>query len=455
MNKLMKFCGKCEEGFADRFSFCPNCGGELQVFEMSPVSAPKAEAPEIAAPEAPAILAAESAGDVLDIPEFEKPEFETVESAASGINAAPDQNARVYSLADETPAETPAQPAAVKTPAASAAATAASTIASPKGGWREVKSLVPADDGFYHLTMVPNKTFLNDPRLRATGIFGLVLVTTICLGAIVYDLFQQNVFVANPDSDDLALAIYPLSDEVPEMEKIEEEEKGKASGGGGGGGGRKDPTPASEGRLAPQFKTPPLLTPSQEDIRVSDPALKVWRSTQGPKEVIPDNNGKPLGLGANKIPGFDGGGDGTGQGGGTGGGQGPSRGGGAGLGTDGGMGGPGSGGYGPGGPGGGGRPDDDAPEMPKGPTVGVKLLSQPKPPYTEEARKNQINGTVVLKVTFNANGTIGSITPVRSLGYGLTEQAIAAARNIRFEPAKRGGVPYTIAKPIQYTFTLY
>ena len=37
---------------------------------------------------------------------------------------------------------------------------------------------------------------------------------------------------------------------------------------------------------------------------------------------------------------------------------------------------------------------------------------------------------------------------------GLTEQAIAAARNIRFEPAKKNGVAYTVTQQIQYTFTL-
>jgi len=445
MNKLLKFCDKCDEAFAERFSFCPNCGGELQGYELNPVES----ASETVA--TPVILtdAAAKDSEVLEIPEFE-----TVQSTGNG---AAEENARVYSLeseaAEEPAVEAPGKAAEMPPVPVSAPKHEVSPAYAAKDGWREVKSksLVPADDGLYHITMVENKTVLNDPRLRATGIFALIAVLTVCIGSVVYDIFTQYVNVSSPDTYDLVSAVY-INDEAVEIEDIKLP-KDKDQGGGGGGGGRNDPEPASEGRLAPQFKTPPLLTPSKEDISVTDPTLKVYRSTQGNQDYIPENNGKPLGVGIGKIP-SDGMGGGLGQGGGDGTGQGPGRGPGAGPGEGGGIGSGCCGGIGDGrGPGGGDR--DDPPEMPRGPTIGVKMISQPKPPYTEEARKNAINGTVVLRVTFNANGTIGSITPIRSLGYGLTEQAIAAARRISFEPAKKGGVPYTIAKPVQYTFTLY
>jgi len=41
------------------------------------------------------------------------------------------------------------------------------------------------------------------------------------------------------------------------------------------------------------------------------------------------------------------------------------------------------------------------------------------------------------------------------LGNGLTEQAIAAARGIKFEPAKKAGVAVTVNKSVEYTFTIY
>ena len=93
--------------------------------------------------------------------------------------------------------------------------------------------------------------------------------------------------------------------------------------------------------------------------------------------------------------------------------------------------------------------------MPKGPTIAIKIISKPQPQYTEEARKNQISGTVRLRVIFNSNGSIGSITSVSGLGYGLTEKAIAAARSIRFEPALKNGVPQSVSKVVEYNFNLY
>jgi hypothetical protein len=60
-----------------------------------------------------------------------------------------------------------------------------------------------------------------------------------------------------------------------------------------------------------------------------------------------------------------------------------------------------------------------------------------------------------LRVTFLASGQIGGIASVNGQPYGLTEQAIAAARQLKFEPAKRNGVPQTVIKQVQYSFTLY
>ena len=37
MAKIVKFCNSCEESFAEKFGFCPNCGEHLQAFEMNPL----------------------------------------------------------------------------------------------------------------------------------------------------------------------------------------------------------------------------------------------------------------------------------------------------------------------------------------------------------------------------------------------------------------------------------
>lgn len=95
------------------------------------------------------------------------------------------------------------------------------------------------------------------------------------------------------------------------------------------------------------------------------------------------------------------------------------------------------------------------PVKPVEPTKGVKILSKPRADYTVEARANNVQGKVVLRVVFTASGKIGGIFPVKELPDGLTEQAIAAAKGIKFKPAMRGGVPYSVTKPVEYTFTVY
>lgn len=88
-------------------------------------------------------------------------------------------------------------------------------------------------------------------------------------------------------------------------------------------------------------------------------------------------------------------------------------------------------------------------------TCALKILSKPRAAYTEQARQENVQGTVLLRVTFLANGKIGGITPVSALPYGLTEQAIKAARELKFKPATRDGKPVTEQKPVQYSFTIY
>lgn len=83
------------------------------------------------------------------------------------------------------------------------------------------------------------------------------------------------------------------------------------------------------------------------------------------------------------------------------------------------------------------------------------ILSKPKASYTDAARANDVEGSVRLKVTLLASGEVGSIKPVTTLPYGLTEQAIAAARQIKFEPKKLDGIPVSTTVTIDYSFDIY
>ncbi len=85
----------------------------------------------------------------------------------------------------------------------------------------------------------------------------------------------------------------------------------------------------------------------------------------------------------------------------------------------------------------------------------LRIYHKPKPGYTDEARLGNVEGTVVLRVEFQASGQIGSVEAVTTLPDGLTEQAIAAARRIEFDPAERDGIPVTIVKQVEYSFSIY
>jgi len=97
----------------------------------------------------------------------------------------------------------------------------------------------------------------------------------------------------------------------------------------------------------------------------------------------------------------------------------------------------------------------EKPAKPVGPTEGVKVLSKPRAIYTDAARANFTQGKVVLRATFSKNGTIGAVSVISGLPDGLTEQAIEAVKGIKFEPAMRDGVPYSVTKPVEYTFTIF
>lgn len=83
-----------------------------------------------------------------------------------------------------------------------------------------------------------------------------------------------------------------------------------------------------------------------------------------------------------------------------------------------------------------------------------RVVSKPEPSYTEEARQAQTTGTVVLRAIFNANGEVTNIRALSGLPHGLTEQAIIAARHIRFIPAIKDGKFVSMFIQLEYNFNL-
>lgn len=82
----------------------------------------------------------------------------------------------------------------------------------------------------------------------------------------------------------------------------------------------------------------------------------------------------------------------------------------------------------------------------------ARLFSKPEPAYTVNARKNKVAGTVILKVVFSKAGEVTNIRVVSGLPDGLTEQAITAARGIKFSPAMKDGQPVSMWIQLEYNF---
>ena len=88
-------------------------------------------------------------------------------------------------------------------------------------------------------------------------------------------------------------------------------------------------------------------------------------------------------------------------------------------------------------------------------TQKARVLSKPEPQYSEAARKAGVTGTVVLRAVFSAEGEVKHIEIARARGYGLTTQAVRAARQIRFTPAMMDGQPVSMFIQLEYNFNLY
>ncbi len=482
MGKIVKYCAACEESFAEKFAFCPNCGNAMQAFEMNPLKdSVKAEetapivsnndeviaqtsSPEISetSPKVEPAIAAETvafstAGQTKTFADASDSELDDVELElfdAPKTERFDDSTVEDLTLEDEA-----AELAAADEPETFAAAAGASRNGhqyQTMNYQTSVNKNIPSDNGF-HVTVIQEK---NVKQRNGLLLGALILMLTLTAGGMVYSIFNHPLLVGAIGNDEL-LAFVPVVDEVPMDVEDEPKPKADEDSGGGGGGGREEETPTSKGRLATQTPDEPLITPTKTIPQKTDFDLKMIATTQGNKQIKPteepygDPNSKYLGAlsDGRGRGGGQGSGEGTGQGSGRGTGQGSGIGSGSGSGIGDGNGkGTGSGNSVAGDTT---PPAPPPPAKPVGVTEKIKFISKPKASYTDQARTNQIQGTVRLRVTFSASGQIGSISPVSGLPYGLTEQAIAAARQIRFEPAKRNGVPIPTTAVVEYNFNIY
>jgi periplasmic protein TonB len=183
---------------------------------------------------------------------------------------------------------------------------------------------------------------------------------------------------------------------------------GRPSTGGKGGGGENDQRPATFGRLAPGSSMPivPPRKIQNDDPLLPEPPAVFDRNAPSALPVITD-----LGL-----PWMREKNDSSGPGGNHG----------MGSGEQGGMG------------------DRDGNKAGEGNNDGpygnvvsqVVCLYCPEPPYTEEARKNKLQGQMLLQVFVGEDGKAKQVRILRSLGMGLDESTERAVYGWRFAPAR-------------------
>ena len=227
---------------------------------------------------------------------------------------------------------------------------------------------------------------------------------------------------------------------------------------GGGGGGRQEQAPASAGKLPTATLNPTIVTASPKPAP-PNPHLGVLPTVQvDPMLVKVDPREIPYGVpNSTATEPSSGPGRGGGMGDGSGGGVGTGDGTGAGPGRGYNMGGgdPNVGGGGPGAGGGGGAIDYTRPFKQNDVSVRALITFKPEPGFTEEARQQNVTGTVRLRAILSAGGEVTNISVVKGLPSGLTEKAIAAARQIKFRPAQKDGRAVSQYVVLEYNFNIY
>jgi TonB family protein len=83
-----------------------------------------------------------------------------------------------------------------------------------------------------------------------------------------------------------------------------------------------------------------------------------------------------------------------------------------------------------------------------------EVLYYTDPFYTRAAREKKIEGIVTIEGAFDVKGCMKVVRVVKTIGFGLDENALAALRSWRFSPAKRNGEFVDAIAEIDIDFSL-
>jgi protein TonB len=261
------------------------------------------------------------------------------------------------------------------------------------------------------------------------GAYGSTVVHMVAIAAIIGLSLVGRRVVEQVQKHETVTLIAP-SEDIPAMKPA------KTQVGGGGGGGDRDIFKAPKGRLpklAMEQITPPAIV-----VRNDHPKLTAEPTVVVPPQIKLASNMPTIGDITSHLPSGppsngtgSGGGIGSGSGGGVGSGFGPGVGPGRGGGIGGGV------------------------FRVGGGVSAPKVIYQPDPEYSEEARKAKYQGTCVLWLIVGPDGKPRDIKVARNLGMGLDEKAIEAVKQWKFEPALKDGRPVAVQINVEVSFRLY
>lgn len=98
--------------------------------------------------------------------------------------------------------------------------------------------------------------------------------------------------------------------------------------------------------------------------------------------------------------------------------------------------------------------DESTPMRVEGDVEKPVKVHAPAPTYTELARKEKTQGKVIVQTVIDENGDVTDVEVLQGLPNGLTEQAIAAIEEWKFEPATLHGEPVSVYYNVTVNFRL-
>jgi TonB family protein len=271
------------------------------------------------------------------------------------------------------------------------------------------------------------------PMLVSTSLHAFVGVALLVISSLGLTSADERTDLIEPDPQPVRLVYLALP----------------GPGGGGGGGGLKMPTPPPKAQRKgperaisspiPARRLPPPVTPPPPKPEPPPPPLeaKTLPPVMAPVATVAADQSNQEGLMKEmpkETPPSQGSGTGGGAGSGKGTGLGEGNGSGIGAGEGGGIGG--------------------GPYRPGSGVTPPRLLREVRADYTDQARRANITGEVVLEIVVRRDGTVGDVRIMQRLGSGLDERAVQAVRQWRFAPATLKGTPVDVIVEVGVEFKL-